>query len=279
MKTQFASFCAVATAFAAVLSWGHTAGETNAVLGAALARAYTYYDDLPGGSPPDDDPPPDTWRGFLGPDTNGWTLVEKMAAFDWYLSTLGTNDCQSMDHFGRTDVMVAVGKCEQFDYTNSAPALKALALNPRGVCREDAIALTIRFMPVDDAMTEFVETVMTNSTGYSFRECGTASCRYADRLLSFNATNEAQSNIVQRAVLMFYRNRLAASASYSIVDRLFVRNIDSYEMSSNRLEHALNALSLPNCVSPARRTFTSVTNQLRSSGQPLPWIEVGTGGN
>ncbi len=279
MKTQFASFCAVATAFAAVLSWGHTAGETNAVLGAALARAYTYYDDLPGGSPPDDDPPPDTWRGFLGPDTNGWTLVEKMAAFDWYLSTLGTNDCQSMDHFGRTDVMVAVGKCEQFDYTNSAPALKALALNPRGVCREDAIALTIRFMPVDDAMTEFVETIMTNSTGYSFRECGTASCQYADRLLSFNATNEAQSNIVQRAVLMFYRNRLAASASYSIVDRLFVRNIDSYEMSSNRLEHALNALSLPNCVSPARRTFTSVTNQLLSSGQPLPWIEVGTGGN
>ena len=70
MKTQFAAFCAVATAFAAVLSWGHTAGETNAVLGAALARAYTYYDDLPGGSPPDDDPPPDTWRGFLGPDTN-----------------------------------------------------------------------------------------------------------------------------------------------------------------------------------------------------------------
>ena len=279
MKTQFASFCAVATAFAAVLSWGHTAGETNAVLGAALARAYTYYDDFPGGSPPDDDPPPDTWRGFLGPDTNGWTLVEKMAVFDWYLSTLGTNDCQSMDHFGRTDVMVAVGKCEQFDYTNSAPALKALALNPRGVCREDAIALTIRFMPVDDAMTEFVETIMTNSTGYSFRECGTASCRYADRLLSFNATNEVQSNIVQRAVLMFYRNRLAASASYSIVDRLFVKNIDSYEMSSNRLEHALNALSLPNCVSPARRTFTSVTNQLLSSGQPLPWIEVGTGGN
>ena len=202
-----------------------------------------------------------------------------MAAFDWYLSTLGTNDCQSMDHFGRTDVMVAVGKCEQFDYTNSAPALKALALNPRGGCREDAIALTIRFMPVDDAMTEFVETIMTNSTGYSLQERGTASCRYADRLLSFNATNEAQSNIVQRAVLMFYRNRLAASASYSIVDRLFVRNIDSYEMSSNRLEHALNALSLPNCVSPARRTFTSVTNQLLSSGQPLPWIEVGTGGN
>ena len=279
MKTQFASFCAVATAFAAVLSWGHTAGETNAVLGAALARAYTYYDDLPGGSPPDDDPPPDTWRGFLGPDTNGWTLVEKMAAFDWYLSTLGTNDCQSMDHFGRTDVMVAVGKCEQFDYTNSAPALKALALNPRGVCREDAIALTIRFMPVDDAMTEFVETIMTNSTGYSLQERGTASCRYAYRLLCINATNTVQQVFFNNAVGMFYRNRMDESASTEIVDELFLKHISGYQTSSNRLEFVVNALTKPSRAPSDGRYFTSVTNQLLSSGQPLPWIEVGTGGN
>ncbi len=272
---------ALAVAAAALAALAHTSYESNMVVRAALSAAATFYPhvihdglELPAGAEE-----PNTWHGLLGGDGGGWTLAEKKAAFDWYLTTLGTNDCRSLDGERQEEIRIAVETCEAFSHTNSAPALKALALNPRGVCREDAIALTIRFMPVDDAMTEFVETIMTNSTGYSFRECGTASCQYADRLLSFNATNEAQSNIVQRAVLMFYRNRLAASASYSIVDRLFVRNIDSYEMSSNRLEHALNALSLPNCVSPARRTFTSVTNQLLSSGQPLPWIEVGTGGN
>ena len=272
---------ALAVAAAALAALAHTPYESNMVVRAALSAAATFYPhvihdglELPAGAEE-----PNTWHGLLGGDGGGWTLAEKKAAFDWYLTTLGTNDCRSLDGERQEEIRIAVETCEAFSHTNSAPALKALALNPRGVCREDAIALTIRFMPVDDAMTEFVETIMTNSTGYSLQERGTASCRYVDRLLSFNATNEAQSNIVQRAVLMFYRNRLAASASYSIVDRLFVRNIDSYEMSSNRLEHALNALSLPNCVSPARRTFTSVTNQLLSSGQPLPWIEVGTGGN
>ena len=272
---------ALAVAAATLAALAHTPYESNMVVRAALSADATFYPHVihDGLELPDGAEEPNTWHGLLGGDGGGWTLAEKKAAFDWYLTTLGTNDCRSLDCEIKEAIRISVETCEAFAYTNSAPALKALALNPRGVCREDAIALTIRFMPVDDAMTEFVETIMTNSTGYSFGECGTASCRYADRLLSFNATNEAQSNIVQRAVLMFYRNRLVASASYSIVDRLFVRNIDNYEMSSNRLEHALNALSLPNCVPPARRTFTSVTNQLLSSGQPLPWIEVGTGGN
>ena len=275
MKTQFASFCAVATAFAAVLSWGHTAGETNAVLGAALARAYTYYDDLPGGSPPDDDPPPDTWRGFLGPDTNGWTLVEKMAAFDWYLSTLGTNDCQSMDHFGRTDVMVAVGKCEQFDYTNSAPALKALALNPRGIMRDEAINLAVRFSPVDDTTTEFVETIITNVHGYSSGERVGCYWEYAKKLRQDPCINGAYAN----AISMFYRNRKVDSTGAVTLDRLFSDKITGYAQSSNRLDTALFMLSVTNMRPRFAEHFTSVTNQLLSSGQPLPWIEVGAGSN
>ena len=282
MNAKFRIAAVFTAAMVTVCASAHTMEETNEVARAMLEYVVLSANDnlLDGGPWIGGHEPPLTWNGFLGRgEHDGWTQQGRKAAFAWYLSTLGTNDCVAMSGMERRCVRTAVKQCRVLNYVESAPALKALALNPRGVCREDAIALTIRFMPVGDAMTEFVETIMTNSTGYSFRECGTASCRYADRLLSFNATNEAQSNIVQRAVLMFYRNRLAASASYSIVDRLFVRNIDSYEMSSNRLEHALNALSLPNCVSPARRTFTSVTNQLLSSGQPLPWIEVGTGGN
>ena len=93
MKKKVMALCVCIASFAVVTAWAHTYNETNDVIYAALDRAAFYYDDLLEGSPPDNDPPPTTWRGFLGADTNGWTLAGKMAAFDWYLSTLATNDC------------------------------------------------------------------------------------------------------------------------------------------------------------------------------------------
>ena len=272
---------ALAVAAAALAALAHTPYESNMVVRAALSAAATFYPhvihdglELPAGAEE-----PNTWHGLLGGDGGGWTLAEKKAAFDWYLTTLGTNDCRSLDGERQEEIRIAVETCEAFSHTNSAPALKALALNPRGVCREDAIALTIRFMPVDDAMTEFVETIMTNSTSYSLQERGTASCRYADRLLSFNATNEAQQASRDAGVRMLYRNRMLESGTDSMIDKVFLKYIDGYGMSSNRLEYAVNSFSYPKCAEIFGDYFTSVTNQLLSSGQPLPWIEVGTGGN
>ena len=279
MKKKVMALCVCIASFAVATAWAHTYDETNDVVYAALDRAAFYYDDLPWGSPPDNDPPPTTWRGFLGADTNGWTLAGKMAAFDWYLSTLATNDCETLDESDELYARVALGKCEWFNYTNSVNAMKALALNPKGIYRDRAIRLVINFSPVDDFVTAFTETIMTNSIGYSIRERSAASCQYADRLLSFNATNECQQMIVGNAVEMFYRNRMLAPNAFSIIDHLFVKYIDNYVMSSNRLEHALYSLSLPDCGPIAKRRFTSVTNQLLSSGQPLPWINVGGGGN
>ena len=279
MKKKVMALLALSISFAVASAWAHTYDETNDVVYAALSRASSYYDDLLEGSPPDKDPPPTTWRGFLGADTNGWTLAGKMAAFDWYLSPLATNDCETLDDFDELYARVAIEKCEEFNYTNSVNAMKALALNPKGICRDDAIGLVVKFGNVDDSTTAFVEAIMTNSTGYSIMERGTASCQYADRLLSFNATNECQQMVVGNAVEMFYRNRMLAPNAFSIIDHLFVKYIDNYVMSSNRLEHALYSLSLPDCGPIAKRRFTSVTNQLLSSGQPLPWINVGGGGN
>lgn len=279
MKRKIMALCVCAVSFVETTTWGHTYDETNDVVYAALDRAAFYYDDLPWGAPPDNDPPPTTWRGFLGADTNGWTLAGKMAAFDWYLSTLATNDCETLDESDELYARVAVGKCKWLNYTNSVNAMKTLALNPKGICRDSAIELAIKFSPVDDLVTTFVETIMTNSAGYSLMERGTASCQYADKLLSFNATNENQRTVVANAIGMFYKNRMLAPNAFSVVDHLFVRYIDNYTMSSNRLEHALHVLSLPDCGPVAKRNFTSVTNQLLSSGQPLPWINVGWGGN
>ena len=279
MKKTFMALCVCTVSLAVKTAQGHTCDETNDVVYAALSRAAFYYDDLSEGSQLDNDPPPNTWRGFLGADTNGWTFAEKMAAFDWYLSTLATNDCKSLDYFDKLYAAVAVGKCEEFNYTNAVNAMKALALNPKGICRDDAIGLVVRFSNVDDSTTAFVETIMTNSTIYNFYEQGTAGAHYASRLLSFNATNAIQIASRDAGIRMLYRNRLLESGTDAIIDEVFLKYIDGYGASSNRLEYAINSFSYPKCAEIFGNYFTSVTNQLLSSGQPLPWINIDVGGN
>ena len=271
-----------AIAVAAVFSASaHTTAESNMVVRAALYGALTFYPDniedglvLPPGVEE-----PNTWHGFLGGDTNGWTLAEKKAAFDWYLTTLGTNDCISLDEVQQEEIGIAIDMCDEFRHTNSVSSLKALALNPRGIYRNEAIELVIKFSDVDDSTTSFVDTIMTNTAAYTFKEQGTASARYASRLLSFNATNAARLAARDAAVRMLYRNRLLESGTDAIIDEVFLKYINGYASSSNRLAYAINAFSYPTCARILGDYFTSVTNQLLSSGQPLPWINVGWEGN
>ena len=272
MKKTIIAFVAL---FSATAANGHTPAESNEVVSAALTRAAFYYDDLREGSPPDNDPPPTTWLGFLGPETNGWTLAGKMAAFDWYLSTLATNDCKSLDYFDKLYAAVAIGKCEEFNYTNAAPAMKALALNPRGIERDEAIGLAVKFSAVDAATTEFVETIITNVNGYSSGERVECYWEYAKKLRQDPCTN----GVCASALSMFYRNRKVSGTGAATLDRLFADKIEGYAQSSNRLDTAMSMLTVTNMRPQFVEYFTGVTNQLLSSGQPLPWIEVGNGGN
>ena len=275
--------CGVMIIIALLASAGHThtEAETNAVarsmLEFVLLSVHDDLDDVAGGTEREAIV---TWPSFLAlGESEGWTPPEKKAAFAWYLSMLGTNDCTSLSGRDRALVRIALSKCEEFGYADAVQSYKALALNPKGVYRAKAIELAIKYSPVDDSTTAFVETIMTNLTEYGFRESGAASCQYASKLLSFNATNENQRVVVDNAIEMFYKNRMLAPNAFSIVDQLFVKHIDNYAISSNRLEHVLNALSLPDCGPVTKRRFTAVTNQLLSSGQPLPWINVGNAGN
>ena len=157
--------------------------------------------------------------------------------------------------------------------------MKTLALNPKGIYRDRAIELAIKFSNVDDSITAFVETIMTNSPSYNFIEQGKASAHYASRLLSFNVTNAIQIASRDAGVKMLYRNRLLESGTDAIIDEVFLKYIDGYGSSSNRLEYAINSFSHPKCAKIFGAYFTSVTNQLLSSGQPLPWINFGEDGN
>ena len=78
---------------------------------------------------------------------------------------------------------------------------------------------------------------------------------------------------------MFYGNRKVSGTGAATLDRLFSDKITGYAHSSNRLDTALSMLTVTNMRPQFIEYFTSVTNQLLSSGQPLPWINVGGTGN
>ena len=219
-----------------------------------------------------------TWHGFLGSDeTNGWTVAAKKAAFDWYLSTLGSCDCRSLSRRDKLLVLNAVEMCGMLAYTNAVPYLKALAYNANGIYREEAIKTVLNFSSVDDATTMFVEGIVTNDVKFGMVERGDACGVYAHNIMTRQATNDVQRAAKERAWKMLYRHRMLDLIGTGILDSLFVSQIQGYESSSNRLEFAEYVLSHPDSDSDDIRRFTSVTNQLLSSGQPLVQLNIGEG--
>ena len=256
--------------------------ETNRVARKLVYRAmrlsgcHTIPDE---GTPYDPDEDLGTWHGFLGVDeTNGWTVVAKKAAFDWYLSTLGSCDCRLLSRRDKLLVLNAVEMCGMLAYTNAVPYLKALAYNANGIYREEAIKTVLNFSSVDDATTMFIEGIVTNDVKFGMVERGDACGVYAHNIMTRQATNDVQRTAKERAWKMLYRHRMLDLIGTGILDSLFVSQIQGYESSSNRLVFAEYVLSHPDSDSDDIRRFTSVTNQLLSSGQPLPWIEVDDGG-
>ena len=263
--------------FLAFAVYAHTEAETNAVARSMLEFALLSVDD----SFDDTDNGVEkeaivTWPSFLAlGESEGWTPPEKKAAFAWYLSMLGTNDCTSLSATDHELVRIALSKCEVLDYAEAAPSYKTLALNPKGIYRYRAIDLALKYSPVSDATTEFVETIITNVSGYTSGERVGCYWEYVKKLRQDPCTNGACAS----ALSMFYRNRKVSGTGAATLDRLFSDKIVGYANSSNRLDTALSMLMVTNMRPQFVEYFVGVTNQLLSSGQPLPWINVGGGGN
>ena len=251
----------------------YTPAETNAVVEAALDYLQQVYPDNweTNFIEMADEEIPDTWINFLGGDeTNGWTYVEKRAAFDWYLNSLGTADCQQLSSIGKWRVRAALWQCDVLNYTNSWPYLKALALNPLGICREEAIELAIMFGPVNDTMTEFVESVLTNRVVFNEYERNSACARYRKKFSETTCPIRDRDN----AVRMYYQHRYGDLVNDLRFDAVFSVFIDGYVNSSNRMEYALYILNHPDCGEKDRLYFTSVTNLLLNVAQPLCEVEA-----
>ena len=282
MRNHVFMFSAVMFGLTLVRTLGaFTPAETNRVVGIALSRVLmASSDDCRDGEEHEYVPEDDvhTWQGFFHFDMPGWSFDDKKAAFDWYLSTLGTADLRNLpDRREKLKVRMALGQCSTLGYTNSVQSLKALALNPLGIYRDGAIELVMQYSPVDNTTTDFVETIVTNVFGYTIQERGRACGMYARKLMVGRFPTSVQIAARDRAVRMLYRHRYLDLVGTTILDNLFLLYYEGYGMSSNRLAFANYVLSHPDCDEYDRHDFIPITNQLISAGVPLRQLNIGEG--
>ena len=274
---KFIMFTAMLYSLVLYSSLNHSPEATDRYVRARLGFVLHYGDVLLQAVYDDTDvkvKPPSDWEGFLGTKmSNGWTFEEKKEAFDWYLANLSTNDCRRLSLHEQSLVYVALDQCDVLCYTNSFMAMKGLVLNPNGVHRDKALEIMVKFGPLNDEMTQFIESIATNVTAYTWFERGTSLFEYEKRLCSYAVTNATTANAVQ----MFKRLKHYDAFSAVPCDIVFCQRIEGWTMSSNRLEYARWALGNEHLQSNWARRFTSVTNQLLSSGQPLVQLDIDDG--
>ena len=265
-------------------SHAHTLAETNEIVRIMLGVA-TAFSDYPSGGR-------HLRRRLNYQDPNvffdaahfghGWTSDGLRAAFDYFLEHMHEGDYSVGSGTTPYWPAMAVMQCGDLNYTNAVPAIRRLVSNATYPSRNRirAVSTTIELSGVNDETTAFVESIMTNSEVYVRSERFMACWTYIKQVQASEATNEVQVLSRNRALSMLYRNRLTDLTDNAFyLDDLFCSRLDGYSVSSNRLELATHVLSAADCWQATRDRFISVTNQLLSSGQPLPWINFGGGGN
>lgn len=262
--------------FIFVSCYAHTAIETNALVKAILTHAMLFDSDVPDENEEIDvTDSPYTLEGFLVGGQDGWTLEERKNVFGNYLQGLGVKNCRALSEMGKEEIRIAVESCRILKYTNSVPALTALALNTNGVFCDIAAMFVIECTPLNADTTHMVEFILTNNVAYSQLERSSTCGAYLQKVQEYSASSNSIPFAKDLAVEMFYRNREKCLVSNYAIDQLLCTNVYLYAMSSNRLVTARGVLSRADLDADERNKFISITNELQSSTQPLQWITVG----
>ena len=214
---------------------------------------------------------PYTWVDFFSVRGQETRLPGLKLAFDRFLACSSTCDMRTVNSEQRDLLLVALSQCEVLNHTNCVPYMLTWAMNDKGIYRDMAASLAIKYSAVEDSTTSFVENVMTNVANCPMALRFAVVKGYVERLEGYSCTNGAHL----RALAMLYSNRECDACSRIRLDRLLATKMPGYLNSSNRLESSIQMLSFTNSHPQFISYFVGVTNQLLSSGRPLRWIEVG----
>ena len=222
---------------------------------------------------------------FFGIRLKGdWPVERRKAALDAYLAVMADTDFTDTTNRDRDLPFKATAQCVSMNYTNALPYMRRLVLNTTlvGWRRRNEIRKLIEFSPVNDETTATVETIFTNRVDFTWED--REKCfDYASKVVAANQSNLVSQSVCDRAARVFTRDPTEWQL-YRAYDIFWKKYYAGYAMSSNRLEFAQIALANTNITQDTdwavfKRRFTSVTNQLLSSGQPLQWINMSGGGN
>ena len=222
---------------------------------------------------------------FFGIRLKGdWPVERRKAALDAYLAVMADTDFTDYTNIDRDLPFKVTAQCVSMNYTNALPHMRRLVLNPTLSVwrRRDEIDKLIEFSPVNDETTATIETIFTNRVDFTWKD--REKCfDYAAKVVAESQSNLVSQSVCDRAASVFTHDptEWQLSADY---DYFWKNYYSGYAMSSNRLEFLSATLSNTNIPSCSKWTrfqnhFISVTNQLRSSGQSLPWINMGGDGN
>lgn len=222
---------------------------------------------------------------FFGIRLKGdWPVERRKAALDAYLAVMADTDFTDQTDDDRDLPFKATSQCLSMNYTNALPHMRRLVLNPTlsEWRRRDEIDKLIEFSPINDETTTTIEAIFTNRVDFTWKD--REKCfDYAAKVVAASQSNLVSQSVCDRAAMVFVHDpaEWQLSADY---DYFWRRYYPGYATSSNRLEFLSATLSNTNIPSCSKWTrfqnhFISVTNQLLSSGQPLPWINMGGEGN
>ena len=222
---------------------------------------------------------------FFGIRLKGdWPVERRKAALDAYLAVMADTDFTDATNRDWDLPFKATTQCANMNYTNALPYMRRLALNRTlsGWRRRNELSKLIEFSPVNDETTATIETIFTNRVDFTWKD--REKCfEYAAKVVAASHSNLVSQSVCDRAAGVF-TNDATEWQLYGEYDLFWRKYYPGYAMSSNRLVFVNMALANTNITQNSswaflNRRFTFVTNKLHSASQPLPWINMGGGGN
>ena len=211
---------------------------------------------------------------FFGINVAGWTVDEKKNAFDAYIRYIATTNCASEESPDHVASISAIEQCCWMSRTNELESIRQFVLNTQHPYRNRITGSVLELGGLDNESIDFAEAIATNTVAFGRSERGRAFGVLWKKLSQANIGDSVASNACNRITGMFHRNKQLSVAGALSIDKLLAERLNGYAASSNRLETALFVLSQTNRTDRVTEHFTTITNQLLSSGQPLNVITV-----
>lgn len=210
---------------------------------------------------------------FEGVVAPGWDVAAKRAAFLWYLNELTTNPECCLTEMDRQLAISSFWFCREKGDTNALQYAMAVlvATNSIEALGYEASLIFQKYAEPSEQMNSTLESMLEDARCLRGPHARAIIYSNYSRKLGV-AYDVGQTNLARNGASVLYRG-LRDHKGARPLDNLLLKIFPNYGASSNRLSVALRALSDDLQDERTNEYFSPITNQLLSTGQPLPVVE------